>query len=74
MKVVIDIPKKLYYDIKESYSIQLGEHYSKQLIHAVRNGELVLSNYASIDADESVVAENKKTRCRRRSYISNFRH
>ena len=38
MKVLIDIPKSTYKDIKESYSITCGENFAQKLVKYIKNG------------------------------------
>lgn len=44
MQIVIDIPKSLYKDIKEAYSINIGEKYIGKIIKAIINGTVLPEN------------------------------
>ena len=48
MKIVIDIPKKMYNEIKERTIVTCGETFAKNLVRRIRNGTPLPEHYGSL--------------------------
>ena len=70
MKMVIDIPKKTYNEIKERTIITCGEIFAKNLVRRIRNGTPLPEHHGRlVDAD---ALEEKVEKHRRMLKISEY--
>ncbi len=58
MKVLIDIPKSTYKDIKESYSITCGENFAQKLVKYIKDGVPLPKGATNGDVIKAITGED----------------